>query len=390
MLKGFIDYKNGKIPFVVEGYIMELFSEDYLLNDFISEKNFKTNFVIQGYCDLNGIFCKKGTFLVEKSIGNTCYLSCYIINMSTKEDYDTIGIQSSFLDDIFKYSYNYIDEARKGTNLSLKQKEIYSMDFSALNKNHKVKFRIGYNSKLGILEDLDRRGELIISPISNKIKNIYKLIKILHRFSMFMTSQSDVRFKEIILYKNDIRVGFLYCPMVEYDKISMETIIFKDFDIMKYVPKILNNLALDSGNKIKNSIPLGHLGNADSKFLSQRFLEQIISFEYLLHKLNPKMATGKYKPLKIELSYMFKKFSKYFKTDISFDDISEKIAKLRNNITHGHFYYYDFKDYDEIKHLMILMDKLIKIMSLSTMGFTNDEIKNFPTLFYDLKYKNYN
>ena len=33
------------------------------------------------------------------------------------------------------------------------------------------------------------------------------------------------------------------------------------------------------------------------------------------------------------------------------------------------------------------MDKLIKIMSLSTMGFTNDEIKNFPTLFDDLEYK---
>lgn len=381
MLKGFIDYKNGKIPFVVEGYIMELFSEDYLVNDFISKNNFKTNFVIQGYCDSNGISCKKVTFLVEKTIGNTCYLSCYIINMPTKDDYDAIGIQSSFLDDIFKYSYNYIDEARKGTNLSLKQKEIYSMDFSALNKNHKVKFLIGYNSKLGILEDLDRRGELIISPTSNKIKNIYKLIKILHRFSMFMTSQSDVRFKEIILYKNNIRVGFLYCPMIEYDKISTGTIIFKDFDIMKYVPKILNNLALDSGIKIKNSIPLGHLGTADNKFLPHRFLEQVISFEYLFYKINPKILKSDRIPLKQKLEDMFKNFSVYFKAGISFDEISKDIANLRNKITHGYFYYYDFKDFNEIKRLMILMDKLIKIMSLSTMGFTDDEIKNFPTLF---------
>ena len=78
---------------------------------------------------------------------------------------------------------------------------------------------------------------------------------------------------------------------------------------------------------------------------------------------------------------MFKEFSEHFKDNLLFDDISCNIVNLRNNITHGHFYYYDFKDYDEIKHLMILMDKLIKIMSLSTMGFTNDEIKNFPTLF---------
>lgn len=389
MLKGFIDYKNGKIPFVVEGYIMELFSEDYLLNDFISEKNFKTNFVIQGYCDSNGISCKKGTFLVEKSIGNTCYLSCYIINMPTKGDYDTIGIQSSFLDDIFKYSYNFIDMARKGINLSYKSSEVYNIDFSMDEEKYNLIFRIGYDSKFGLLEDWNRKGELLIKTKTCEIQECYNIIKVFYRLCMFMQSQSDVSFKEILLYKDGIKSGFLYCPMIMEDITSMSDMLFENFDVMKYIPKMLNSIALDSGNKIKDSIPLGHLGTTDSKFLPHRFLEQVISFEYLLEKLNPKLAKSK-NTLKTKLKRMFKEFSEHFKDNLLFDDISCNIVNLRNDITHGHFYYYDFKDCDEIKRLMILMDKLIKIMSLRTMGFTDDEIKNFPTLFQDLEYKNYN
>ena len=57
---------------------------------------------------------------------------------------------------------------------------------------------------------------------------------------------------------------------------------------MKYVPKILNNIALDSGNKITKSVPLGHLANTDSVFSPQRFIEQIMAFEYLFENLNHK------------------------------------------------------------------------------------------------------
>lgn len=34
MLKGFISFREGKIPFVVENYRMELFTDDDLLNEF--------------------------------------------------------------------------------------------------------------------------------------------------------------------------------------------------------------------------------------------------------------------------------------------------------------------------------------------------------------------
>lgn len=50
-------------------------------------------------------------------MGSTCYLRCYIINMFDRdENYDTIGVQSSFLDDVFRYQYNYIDMVRQGIN----------------------------------------------------------------------------------------------------------------------------------------------------------------------------------------------------------------------------------------------------------------------------------
>jgi len=56
----------------------------------------------------------------ERSIGNTCYLRCYIINMLTVEDdYDTIGFQSPSLDDVFRYSYKYLDMVRARINLAV-------------------------------------------------------------------------------------------------------------------------------------------------------------------------------------------------------------------------------------------------------------------------------
>ena len=37
MVKGFIFFRDGKIPFVIENYRMELFTDDSLLDDFCKE-----------------------------------------------------------------------------------------------------------------------------------------------------------------------------------------------------------------------------------------------------------------------------------------------------------------------------------------------------------------
>ena len=77
MVKGFIFFRDGKIPFVIENYRMELFTDDSLLDDFCKEYNFKENYILHGQCFDIGIRGRKATFLVENSIGSTCYLRCY-------------------------------------------------------------------------------------------------------------------------------------------------------------------------------------------------------------------------------------------------------------------------------------------------------------------------
>ena len=102
---------------------------------------------------------------------------------------------------------------------------------------------------------------------------------------MFMTSHVEVPFKRITLYHNGFKVGWFYCPLVSEKTVSGNDGFFYEFDVMKYIPKILNNIALDSGNKITKSIPLGHLSDFESMFSPRRFMEQIMSFEYLFDKL---------------------------------------------------------------------------------------------------------
>ena len=104
MVKGFIIYKNGKIPFVIDKYRMELFTDEKILNDFMQEHNKKRHYILSGVYFSLGTEPRKITILVEHSLGSTCYLSCYIVeNLHVKEGYDEIGIQSSYLDDVFRY-----------------------------------------------------------------------------------------------------------------------------------------------------------------------------------------------------------------------------------------------------------------------------------------------
>ncbi len=64
---------------------------------------------------------------------------------------------------------------------------------------------------------------------------------------MFMISRADVPFKEIILYKNGIKNGWFYCPLVCESASSFKEVAFGDFDVMKYIPivNVFNILTLD-------------------------------------------------------------------------------------------------------------------------------------------------
>lgn len=211
MVKGFIFFKEGKIPFVVENYRLELFTDDPLLDNFCKEYNFKENYILQGQCFDVGMRGRKTTFFVENSMGPTCYLRCYIINMFDKdEEYDSIGLQSPSLDEVFRYEYEYLDLVRSGTNLAMEPKPVYKIPFVLNNQNYELEFRIGHNNKLGLFEDLDRKGELILPLHTHEIQECYDIITVLHRLAMFMTSHSEVPFKRITLYKQGIKVGWFF------------------------------------------------------------------------------------------------------------------------------------------------------------------------------------
>lgn len=377
MLKGFIFFGEGKVPFVVENYRMELFTDDDLLKKFTKEYNFKHNYILEGQCFSNDFQGQKTVFLVEQSIGDTCYLRCYIIYMlAAQDEYDAIGLQSPFLDDIFRYKYNYIDMVRTGINFAVDPKNVYKIPFSMDGYQYELSFHIGHDHRLGLLEDFDKKGELLIPLYTNEIQECYNISMILYRLAMFMMSQADVPFKRIILYKSEQKVGWFYCPLISEEAISSCDMPYCEFDVQKYIPKILNNIALDSGNKITQSIPLGHLGNIDAMFSPQRFMEQVMSFEYLFDKLEHQKAQNTRFSLKNELIYSFNLFPELLtNARLSIDEISEEIKETRRTIAHGYAYFYNFKDDSKMKYLILLFDKLIRNMSLLWIGFSKEDIR---------------
>ena len=382
MTKGFILYQSGRLPFVIDNYRMELFTDDNLLSDFTKEYNFKKNYILLGQCFTSGSQSQKITISVKHSVGSTCYLSCYLIDsIITKDGYDTIGVQSPFLDDIFKYKYNYLDLAKNGANLSIDLKEVYKVPFKMDNKQYELIFRIGHNGRLGLLEDFDKKGEVLIPLLSGDIQECHSISIILQRFAMFMVSQSDISFKRIILYNKGLIAGWFYCNIISEESTSVYDFLFCEFDVMKYVPKILNNIALDVCNKITRSVPLGHLACMSFPYTPQRFIEQIMAFEYLFEKLEKKKAKDSSFPLKQELKSMFDSFPEILsKTRISSENISEQLKEIRRNIVHGYTYYYDFKTDSKVQYMIMQLDRLIQNMSLKWIGFSSDEINEYKII----------
>lgn len=175
MVKGFIFYRSGKIPFVITDNRMELFSDNDIMSDFTKEHNFKTDYTLEGECFGFTNQGQSALFFVEYSLGYTCYLRCFIIKMiGANEGYDSIGFQSPFLDDIFKYKYNYLDLVREGVNLAASSKIIYKIPFNLNSQQHEISYCIGHNNRLGLLEDFDKKGELFVSLQTSDIQELLR------------------------------------------------------------------------------------------------------------------------------------------------------------------------------------------------------------------------
>ena len=384
MIKGFIVFNDKKIPYVVDDYRMELFTEDeIIIRDFCQEHNFKFNYILQGLYFGDICIGKKVKFLVDHSMGLICYLKCFILYRSGEfTEFDTIGFQSPYLDNVFRYDYEYLDLSRAGKNLAVAPLELYHIPFKMSSEQYELVYRIGHDNRLGLLEDHSRKGEILIELKKKHINEYNDISVVLHRFAMFMMSNAMVPYKRIVLYKDGLSTGWFYCPLINKDKTFAESSFldprFVEFDVMKFVPKILNNIAQDAGQRISKSIPLGHFASGDLRYSPQRFMEQVMAFEYLFDKLDYPHAEDRYYPLKKELEQMFNEFPEILKgRRLSFSDASEKIKNTRHSIAHGHEYYYEFENNSDFSYLMIVFDKLIQNMSLKWIGFNDTEISEY-------------
>ena len=379
-IKGFVNHKEGKIPFVLEKYKLELFSDSELIKSFFKEYNFKNNYILTGQYFRMGTTPENITLLIDKSMGLTCYVKCFILEKLRKDSgFDAINFQSRTLDSIFKYKYNYIDLSRKNVNLSNGEHEVYSIPFILETNTYNLSYKIGQETKLGLLEDFSAWG---ISSIQLKYGNInecHKLSVLLERFSQFLINHSYTPFKKIVLSQKGFPVGWFYYNNLSDEPYGDYDGMFQNYDVNKYSSKILTNIGANPDSKINTSIPLGHLNNYENTFSPQRFIEQVLAFEYLYHKIYPSKNNSK---LKDKLVKMFNEFSSILDAKKSADAIAEEIKELRRRITHGYEYYYTFENDANIMLNICKLDTLIKFMSLKVIGFDNQEINDYKAITF--------
>ena len=380
VIKGFIDYNNGKIPFVLQKYKLDLFGSDELIKTFIKEHNFQNNYILTGQYFRMGTTPERITLLIDRSMGETCYVTCFILERLRHDSgFDCINFQSRSLDSIFKYKYNYIDLSRKGVNLSNGKYEVYKIPFTLEAETYDLSYQIGQKTRLGLLEDFSAWGVSSVPLKFADINECYKLAVLLERFSKFLINHSYAPFKKIVLSKNSFPVGWFYYnnlsdePYYDYDG------MFQDYDVDKYSSKILTNIAANPDSKIITSVPLGHLSNHDNLFSPQRFMEQVMTFEYLYHKLYPSKNNT---PLIDKLKEMFTEFPKILDSAITAHSIADEIKELRRRITHGYEYYYTFENDLQSKRNICKLDTLIKFMSLKVIGFDNQEIDDYKAVTF--------
>ena len=377
VFKGFINYKDSKLPFVIENNILEIFGEDILVNQFTSEYNFKQNYILEGYCISDNVIKRKLIAYVKESLGSRCILKCFIVAIHNLPlHYDKIHFQSQVADNVFQYKYNFLAKTKEGVNLSAEECLIYNIPFIKNNKDYMLEYKIGHKPGFGILEDFNKKGELSVAVEKQSIMELYELTILMERFIKFTASYKEVLFKKVYVSNKGLVSAHLYLPLIG-DSPYDEDILFQNFQIDFYGTKILNNLAIDLNTNITNSIPLGHIKTFDSWFTPQRFIEQITSFEYLFEKLEHDKAIDKKFPLAKELEFMFNQFPEILWPSKNSLEFANNIKELRRQISHGYTYYYDFNNDRSIKAYMLKLDGLIENMSLRLVGFDNNEILKF-------------
>lgn len=377
MVKGLIEYKDGNIPFVIDDFQLSLFSEEELVSEFCKEHNNKRNYILYGKCYIFGGQSSRITILVERSLGEICYIKSYVINRSRiKNKIDTIKFESKVLDSIFRYKYHYVDLARDGINLAAGEIEVYNIPFAINGSNYELKYYIGHNNQIGLLDNFVMGGKVSIKLTSPEIEEYYKITLLLERFARLLTSNSKITFERIKLYEGNIPVSEFYSKVVAERCEVDNDVRFCEYQVNKFSSRILNNLAIDLNSKIMYSVPLGHISDYGNMYTPNRFIEELTSFEYLFEKLELQKAKHKNCPLRTALKSMFDTFPEVLSgSRMDSNEISKRIKELRVEIVHGRVYYYDFSDNTLEQYYIIILARLIQKMSFRLIGFSDSEIQ---------------
>lgn len=72
---------------------------------------------------------------------------------------------------------------------------------------YELNYQIGQDSRLGLLEDFDKKGEFLLPLHNGRIQECYDISVVLYRLAMFVMSSAEVPFRQITLYKSGIEKG---------------------------------------------------------------------------------------------------------------------------------------------------------------------------------------
>ncbi len=387
MFKGFIDFNGTAIPFVLDNYTLEIFSNSDAASDFCKKYNHKTNYILNGTIDggLQDQFSREIIALVEYSMGRTCYLICFTISDIGKSTLPCtyISFQSDLLDNIFRFKYNFVDYTRDGKNFGAKPTDIYHIPFQINGEPYELTYRIGLDHNLGLLNDFEKTGEAFISLKKGDLLECLKLTVLIERFTKFMCSCPNFESKSILLYRSSLRYGRFFYKFEKPETHDYLDTRFYDYDVNKYTSKILNNIAIDLGSEVTRSIPLGHLTEFDRFYSPYHFIELVTSFEYLFDKLEHSKSKDRKFTLKDELELMINKYPDFIKsTKDTANSIANTIKEIRRKIVHGYTYFYDFSVDFKKMMLVSLLHNLVKAMSLQLIGLTYEEIIECKSVFH--------
>ena len=68
--------------------------------------------------------------------------------------------------------------------MAVEPKVVYKVPFGMNDQKYELEFRIGHDNRLGLLEDLDRKGELILPLHTNEIQECYDITNVLYRLAI--------------------------------------------------------------------------------------------------------------------------------------------------------------------------------------------------------------